>query len=203
MIKRTKGYLLLTLLVLTGLAGRIHSDSLTGKERRFLNNHLKETKSAFLKSANNLTDAQLNFKPAPDRWSIKECIMHIALSENMMWDMAVKAMKEPGGTAQSMVKDEDVIRMMTDRSNKVKTFAPLEPEAAKFSSAEAALDNFKTNRQNLIKYVKTTTEDVRSHTTKLPFGTVDVYQLMLGISGHTARHTAQIEEIKADPNYPR
>ena len=32
MFKRTRGYFLLTLLVLTGLAGRKHTETLTGKE---------------------------------------------------------------------------------------------------------------------------------------------------------------------------
>jgi hypothetical protein len=32
MFKRTRGYLLLTLLVLTGLAGRTHNETFTGKE---------------------------------------------------------------------------------------------------------------------------------------------------------------------------
>jgi hypothetical protein len=36
MFKRTRGYLLLTLLVLTGLAGRKHNETLTGKEREQL-----------------------------------------------------------------------------------------------------------------------------------------------------------------------
>lgn len=36
MFKRTRGYLLLILLVLTGLAGRTHTETLTGKERNQL-----------------------------------------------------------------------------------------------------------------------------------------------------------------------
>ena len=59
MFKRTKGYLLLTLLVLTGLAGNTHSNSLSGKERKVLVNHLKDSKTAFLKSVKNLSEDQL------------------------------------------------------------------------------------------------------------------------------------------------
>lgn len=32
---------------------------------------------------------------------------------------------------------------------------------------------------------------------------VDGYQWLLLISAHSARHTAQIEEVKADPNFPK
>jgi hypothetical protein len=38
---------------------------------------------------------------------------------------------------------------------------------------------------------------------KAPFGSVDVYQVFLMTSAHTARHTKQIEEIKADPGFPK
>jgi hypothetical protein len=41
MLKRTKGIFLLILLVLTGFAGRISSDTISRQERRFLIEHLK------------------------------------------------------------------------------------------------------------------------------------------------------------------
>jgi hypothetical protein len=31
----------------------------------------------------------------------------------------------------------------------------------------------------------------------------DAYQLILVIAGHTERHVAQIDEVKADPRYPK
>ncbi|MFL5788794.1 MAG: hypothetical protein ACJ748_12120, partial [Flavisolibacter sp.] len=61
MLKRTKGYFLLTMLVLTGLAGRLHTDTLSGKERRFLISELKLTSSDFLLSIKYLTPRQLNY----------------------------------------------------------------------------------------------------------------------------------------------
>ena len=71
MFKRTNGYILLTLLVLTGLAGRISMNTITSPERRLLIDHLKETKNTLVKSVKGLSEEQLNFKPAPDKWSIK------------------------------------------------------------------------------------------------------------------------------------
>jgi hypothetical protein len=45
---------------------------------------------------------------------------------------------------------------------------------------------------------------MRNHVTESPMlGAMDAYQLMLLISAHTARHTAQIEEVKAHPNFPK
>ena len=61
MLKRTKGYTLLLLLVLTGLAGRISTTTITSKERRVAIDELKESKVAVLKSVKGLSEKQLNF----------------------------------------------------------------------------------------------------------------------------------------------
>ena len=74
MLKRTKGRLLLTLLVITGLAGTLSNTALTEKERKFVVHNLKDTKSEVQKSIKGLSDAQLNFKTAPllkMKWSMQ------------------------------------------------------------------------------------------------------------------------------------
>jgi hypothetical protein len=51
--------------------------------------------------------------------------------------------------------------------------------------------------------VKTTTEDLHGHGGPHPvFKMLDGYQWLLLLSGHSARHTAQIEEVKASAGYP-
>jgi len=206
MLKRTKGYLLLTLLVLTGLAGQVHSDPLKNKERKFLVQHLKESKAQFLKSVKDLSEAQLNFKAAPDQWSVKECIQHLALSENNLWAVAEGQLKQaanPEKRAEIKITDDALVKMMTDRSSKFKTTETFQPEAAKWKTADEAVNEFKDKRANLLKYAKTTTDDVRNHVAQMPFGSLDSYQLLLMISSHTLRHTQQIEEVKANPAFPK
>ena len=94
MLKRTKGRLLITLLVITGLAGTLNDTALSKQERKVAVNHLKDTKADLLKSVKGLSDAQLNFKSTPDKWSVKECVYHITLTENALWQMFEATMKE-------------------------------------------------------------------------------------------------------------
>ncbi|MBD0331087.1 MAG: DinB family protein [Chitinophagaceae bacterium] len=206
MFKRRNGYILLTLLVITGLASQVSHTTISRKERKFLVNDLKETKSDLIKSVRGLSEAQLNFKPAPEKWSVKECVQHLASAEYILWSMAEAALKQPADAEKRKdvkVTDEQLIKMVRDRSNKVKTSEPFEPQNAKWKTAEEALDALKDKRADLIKYAKTTTDDLRNHVVQLPFGTIDTYQLLLMISSHSNRHTQQIEEVKADPNFPR
>src|SRR6267142_29864 len=95
MRKSKYGYLLLVLLVATGLAGTITSTSITNKERKYATGLMKDTKADLIKSVKGLSETQLNFKAAADKWSVKECVFHIALSEKNLWDMVEASLKQP------------------------------------------------------------------------------------------------------------
>ena len=43
---------------------------------------------------------------------------------------------------------------------------------------------------------------IKRHYGQMPFGTIDAYQILMFISGHTERHVKQMEEVKADKNFP-
>lgn len=92
MLRRTTGRLLLLLLVITGSAGTIVNNSITKADRKYALNLMKESHKDVVKATKGLSEAQLDFKAAPDRWSVKECVFHIAASEKMLWGMFEKAM---------------------------------------------------------------------------------------------------------------
>jgi hypothetical protein len=54
-----------------------------------------------------------------------------------------------------------------------------------------------------IKYIRTTTEDVRAHTSMTTAGLADVYQLYLGMSTHQALHTREIGKLMLSPGFPK
>jgi len=205
-MRRSKyGYLLLALLVITGLAGTITSTSISSKERKFVASSLKDTRSDVLASLKGLSNHQLEFKASPDKWSIKECAYHIAISEKNLWDLLQAALKQPANPEKrSEIKwtDEQLIKVMEDRTNKVKTQPAFESVNTPYKTVEEALVAFKAERADHIKYIKGTTEDLRNHVVQMPFGWLDCYQLCLMISSYSNRHMQQIEEVKADPNFP-
>lgn len=206
MRKRNTGYILLVLLAIAGLAGTLKTNTLSKEERKFAQNYLKDTRADLAKSIKGLSDAQLNYKPAEDRWSVKEVVQHLAIAENGLWHMAEESLKHPATPekrSEIKVTDEAFIKMVTDRTNKIKTAEPLYPQNASWKTAETAMDEIKTKRNNLIQYVKTTTEDLRNHMVELPFGMVDTYQVILMVAAHTNRHMQQINEVKADPGFPK
>lgn len=206
MIKRTAAYALLLLFVITGLASPVSKSGLKGKERRFLISELKNTRSQFLESIKGLSAEQLAFKPAPDKWSVDECIRHIALAESGLWTWASSVLKQPLNAemrSQIKVTDQQLIAMVADRTQKAQAPETLNPATAKWTNITEATNDFKVRRDSITKYVRSTADDMRNHVTTAQLGAVDAYQLLLLISAHTTRHTKQIEEIKMAPGFPK
>ena len=205
MRKSKYGYLLLALLVTTGLAGTITSTSINNKERKYAATLMKDTKSDLLKAVKGLSDEQLNYKSAPDQWSVKECVFHIALAEKNLWELVENCLKQPAAPEKRKeikLTDEQLVNMMEDRNLKVKTSEPPEPKNVKWKTVDEALEYFKELRTDHIKYLKSTTEDLRNHVVQMKIGSLDCYQVCLFIGSHSNRHIQQLNELKADANFP-
>jgi hypothetical protein len=169
-------------------------------------NLMKDTKADLLKSVKGLSEAQLDFKTAPERWSVKECAYHIAGAEKLLWSMLEGAMKAPANPekrSEIKVTDEELVKMVEDRSKKAQAPEPIQPKNTGYKTLDDALNNFKANRQEHIKYMKSTTEDMRNHVVQMPFGWIDCYQLYLMIAAHRNRHTQQLNEVKAAAAFPK
>jgi hypothetical protein len=205
MIKRTMGRSLLTLLVITGLAGTINDNSINKKERKSGIIKLKDTKEDVLGAIKGLSESQLNYKITPEKWSVKECMYHIAGAEKMLWSMFDGKMKTPANPekrSEIKISDEKLMAMIQDRTAKAQSPEPIQPKNTGFKSSDEAIVDFKKNRAEHIKYLKNTTEDLRNHVIQMPFGYIDCYQFLLFMASHSNRHTQQIDEIKANPGFP-
>ena len=204
--RKTYHYLLLLFIVFSGLAGTPTDDVLSKKERKFAADYMKRTKTELEDATKGLSKAQSMYKVSPDRWSVQECVYHIALSGKNLWvrlETSMKAGPTPEKKKDVKMTDEEVIKMTEDRTNKRKTVSTLEPEAASFKSLDEAMNDFKVARTGHIKYMKATSEDLRNHFVQMSFGLIDCYQLALFISAHTSRHIQQLNEVKAATGFPK
>jgi hypothetical protein len=204
--RKTYNYLLLLFLVFSGLAGTPTDDVLSKKERKFAAEHMKSTKAELQDAIKGLNAAQLTYKTSADKWSVQECVYHIAISERTLWDRLETSMKAgptPEKKKDLKITDEQVLKMIEDRTNKVKTSPPLEPQNSPYKSLDEAMNDFKATRTAHIKYIKATSEDLRNHFVQMSFGMLDCYQLCLMISSHTDRHVQQLNEVKADTGFPK
>lgn len=176
------------------------------EERAFALKYFTETREDLVRAVKGLTEAQLKFKAAPDRWSILECLEHIALSEPVIWSLMQKSLGEPVESekvASVKMTDQELIAKVTDRSGKVQAPEMLKP-SGKFANAAAALAAFVEQRNQEIKFLETTAAPLRFHVGQHPvLGPMNALQLALLNAAHGKRHTLQIEEVKADKGFPK
>jgi DinB superfamily len=200
-MKRTLAFLVLILCV----AALASAQTLTPADRERAAKYLESTKKGVLDATAGLSEAQWNFKPAPDRWSVAEVTEHIAATEDYMRGMIVeKVMTAPPRPAGEDVAaiDEMVITMIPDRSQKRQAPEPLKP-VNRFGSSQGALKHFVETRQQTVDFLNQH-DDLRAHAIDSPMGKkLDAYEWVLFISAHSERHTKQINEVKADPNFPK
>jgi hypothetical protein len=198
--------LLLLLPLAFMLSFSVRDSVLTKKERKFAKEHLKETKKDLLKTVDGLSTAQLSFRVDSSRWSVEDCVKHIAMAEMGIWKMIQDGLSQPPNPekrAEIKMTDEQLVKAIQDRSSKFQAAEPLQPKNIPLKNTEEALNSFKENRNKLISYIDDTQEDLRNHVINFPVGMMDAYQLVLLISAHSNRHTQQIKEVMADPNFPK
>ena len=175
----------------------------TKADRDALVAHLNKTSEAFLKSIDGVSDAQWNWKSSPDRWSVAETAEHITKAEDLLRGMVEGMMKTPATPeflAKTKGKEEMILKVIPDRTQKFKAPEPLVPKGS-FATKAALIEAFKAARAKTMALAKGPA-DLRSFGGNLPSGEADAYQGVLFLSAHTERHTKQIEEVKATAGYP-
>ena len=174
-------------------------------DRDRANKYLETTKQNILETTKGLSEAQWNFKPGPDRWSVAQVMEHIAASEDTLFGLVTeKIMKAPPRAEAADVKaiDDMVLARITDRSRKAQAPQELVP-TNRYGSPDAATKHFIESRARTAEFLQKT-PDLRAHAVDSQLGTkLDAYEWILFIAAHSERHTKQINEVKADPNFPK
>jgi len=78
----------------------VFGQTLTQADRDKGTQYLEQTRDGVVAATKGLSEAQMKFKPAPDRWSVAETLEHITLGEDLMFQSVTdKIMKAPAGPA--------------------------------------------------------------------------------------------------------
>jgi DinB family protein len=167
--------------------------------------YLLQTRDGIVAATKGLSEAQMKFKAGPDRWSVAETLEHITLAEDFLYqNVTEKIMKAPPGPADRDTAKIDamILTGVPDRTQKRQAPGPLVP-TGRWTPANT-LDQFLKSRAKTIEFLQST-PDLRAHASSdNPFQQpLDGYDWLLFISAHSDRHTKQILEVKADPNFPK
>ena len=173
---------------------------ITDGERQRLIAHMDMTSTWLIDEVSGLTPAQLQFKPAANAWNILQVVEHLVLVGPIYWNDLQKAMQTPPSTTRPIGTDADILWYGIDRTYR-ETAIPSEDVKGQPRDLQAGLAAYRKQHAQLLDYIKTTKDDLRSHIVQRQG--CDAYQWALLISTHEQRHILQIREIKKHPNFPR
>jgi uncharacterized damage-inducible protein DinB len=175
---------------------------MTTEERQKAAGYLDETRDNLLRATKGLSLTQLQYKSAPDRWSVAECLEHITLVENLVLGSISNALQQAAGSPKPDMGDDALVRSVTDRSFRATAPERLVPTGR--TAHGQLLAEFEAARKRTAHFLASTDAPLRQYAFPHPrFGQVDCYQWVLLVAGHGDRHRQQVEEVIADPGFPR
>ena len=128
-----------------------------------------------------------------------QVVDHLMVVGPIYWQDLQKTMKGPATTATRTGTDVDILWYGIDRTDREKAI-PSEVPKGELREVRKGLDAIRKQQTQLRQYIRTTSDDLRSHIVERQGS--DAYQWALLISTHVQRHILQIRDIKADPKFP-
>jgi uncharacterized damage-inducible protein DinB len=175
-------------------------------ERELVVEHLARSRERLILTVDSLTASQRNFRTAEDRWSIADCVEHITVVENFVLRSIQKVLQsppEPERQSEAQGKEQAILERVPARERRVKGPADVMPHG-RWPNFDELVRQFEATRERSVRFSAVTQADLRNHFFPHPFlGILDCYQWLLFLGAHCERHVRQMEEVKADPGFPR
>jgi len=162
-MKRLMGAILATLVLIASVTNAKGQSVAQADLDRGLQ-YLETTKKNIIDATRGLSDAQWNFRASPFKWSVAQCMEHIAAAEDLLRQMAegqIKQQTAPVADRDLKKTDDRVLEVIPDRSRKFQAPEQLRPRN-QFGSGEASLKHFLESRAKTVELMKTT-PDLRAH----------------------------------------
>lgn len=212
MFERTTGIACLLICLVSGpmLGAEAPSPNVTDTELAELVALLDGAQDDLMKLVSGLTEEQWSFKPRPDRWSVGECVEHIARSEaaalGRIEDLA-KTPADPEWYTKTNGKLAVLRQYIPNRGPQGQggRQAPDEIRPTEHWDRARGIAEFYSTHGKVRSFVETMDRDIKSRTMESvvsAFGWLNGYDWLHSLGLHVVRHTKQIAEVQADPGYP-
>ncbi len=180
--------------------------NMTAEDRAKVIKLLNESHKQTLDLMEGLSEEQLKFKPAPEKWSVLEVAEHIWMAEGTLFGAvqgALAAKQNPEWETKTKGKTAFLEQVMVSRDRKAQAPESIVPSGK--LTRDDVIAKLKEARAKTLKFTEETKLPLKAHTLDHPFpvfNTLNAYQWLIYIPLHNIRHNKQIEEVKSDPNFP-
>jgi hypothetical protein len=166
------------------------------KEQTEIVDNLERSRQEFMDAVAGLSETQAKARPDPERWSVLDCVEHVATVEERFlgWLEAAEKLDAPRVDKE---KERGLMARVPDRSVRVKAPEAVVP-AGRFQTVAEALDRFNAGRTRSIRFAEDRCDDLYCLSAAHPrFGPVNGVELLIISAGHSRRHAEQIRETRA------
>jgi DinB superfamily len=166
------------------------------QERSEIVHNLQRSREEFLAAVAGLSDEQAKAKTDPERWSVLECVEHVASVEDRFLGWLDQAEKLD---ARRMDREKELrlMAMIPDRSVRLKAPEAVVP-TGQYKRLEDAVARFEALRARSIQFAEKP-GDLYCLAREHPrWGQLNGVELLIIIAGHSRRHGEQIRELRAE-----
>ena len=158
---------------------------------------LEASRQEFLEAVRGVTETQAQAHPQAGRWSVLECVEHVASVEERFFGRLENAARE-GAPPPDKEKEAGLLARVPSRVSRVEAPEAVRPNG-RFATLGAALAAFQAARERAVRFAEREGAALYERAESHPrFGPLNGVDLLIIMAGHARRHAEQIRELKAD-----
>jgi hypothetical protein len=143
-----------------------------------------------------VSEEQARTHPAPGRWSVLDCVEHLAIVDVRFLSWLQNPQAEPAPPIDTE-KEATLTALVAGRATQAQAPEPAQP-TGRFATLAEALAQFDAARARSIAFAESQGPGLYSLAVRHPFfGLLNGAELTLLMSAHARRHIAQIREVRA------
>jgi hypothetical protein len=177
---------------------------MTPAERKFALMELDGSRERLLGTVRGLSRQQLEYRTAPARWSVAECLEHIIVVERLMFETLEGRMQQSPDSSRHgdwEGRDEALTKQMIVGRKQPKQAPEVFRPTGRWPT-EKLLPEFEGVRGRTREFSATFSGDLRSCFLAHPvIGQLDGYPWLLVVARHCERHRLQVEEVIASAGF--
>lgn len=163
--------------------------------------------AAFVTAVKRLNEAQTQFRPAEDEWTIAEIAEHVGIVNGGFLRLAYKLLKQAEAAGAPPLTRLNLPHVLLDSEGRQNPLRFPAPAMVKPQGGQAIADSLAKLAQNWADFqvVRPRLETADCSQPKFPHpavGELNVYQWLIVLGEHLDRHRGQIERLKAAPTFP-
>jgi len=166
----------------------------------------EQARERFMAAVSNLTEAQVNFRPDENQWTIVEIVEHVSIVNDGFLRLTHKLLKEAESAPRPPKPDLNLGHTSLDENGRQR--GPIQaPERVRpqgDARIEDSLAKIRTSLDGLAE-IRSRLEAVDLSEQMFPhpaLGPINAYQWLVLLGEHEDRHHGQIERLKATAGFP-